>query len=96
MTGFALVAFSCLLRFWDSRILLCFLPDELSCVSLYRVRKCMHELGIKGCAPYKSKRTTIPDKNAKPKPDLIHRDFTSLVPTYKLVRDITYLRTGEG
>ena len=83
-------------RRFGARLIHCFLPDELSCTSLYRVRKCMHELGIKGCTPYKSKRTTIPDKNAKPKPDLIHRDFTSPVPTYKLVGDITYLCTGEG
>lgn len=45
----------------------------------------MHELGLKGFTPDKSKRTTIPDKNAKPRPDLIKRDFTSPVPTYKLV-----------
>ena len=45
---------------------------------------------------FPDKRTTIPDKSARPKPDLMKRDFTSLVPTYKLVGDITYLRTGEG
>lgn len=32
----------------------------------------------------------------KPRPDLVRRDFTSPVPTYKLVGDITYLRIGEG
>lgn len=31
-----------------------------------------------------------------PRPDLVRRDFTSPVPTCKLVGDITYLRTGEG
>lgn len=65
-------------------------------VTLYRVLKCMRELGIRGCTPYKSKRTMVPDKGAKPKPDLVRRDFTSPVPTYKLVGDITYLRTGQG
>lgn len=73
-----------------------FLPRYNKTATLYRVRKCMQELGIKGCTPYTSKRTTIPDKNAKQKPDLIKRDFTSPVPTYKLVGDITYLRTSEG
>ena len=34
--------------------------------------------------------------SAKPRPDLVRRDFTSPVSTYKLVGDITYLRTGEG
>lgn len=56
----------------------------------------MRELGIKGCTPYKSKRTTIPDKNAKPKPDLVRRDFASPIPACKLVGDITYLPTGQG
>ena len=56
----------------------------------------MRELGIRGCTPYKSKRTTTPDRDAKPKPDLIRRDFTSPVPTYKLVGDIACLRTGQG
>lgn len=83
-------------RRFGARFIHCFLPDEFSNITLYRVRKCMREMGIKGCTPYKSKRTTIPDKNAKPKPDLIHRDFTSPVPTYKLVGDITYLRTAQG
>lgn len=83
-------------RRFGHRFVHCFLPEELGRVSRYRVLKCMRELGIKGCTPYKSKRTTIPDKNAKPKPDLIKRDFTSPVPTYKLVGDITYLRTGQG
>lgn len=83
-------------RRFGARFVKCFMPDEFRDVTLYRVRKCMRELGIKGCTPYKSKRTTIPDKNAKPRPDLVHRDFTSPIPTYKLVGDITYLRTGQG
>ncbi len=83
-------------RRFGHRFVHSFLPDELGHVSLYRVLKCMRELGIRGCTPYKPKRTTIPDKSARPKPDLMKRDFTSLVPTYKLVGDITYLRTGEG
>jgi hypothetical protein len=49
----------------------------------------MRELGIRGCMPYKSKRTTISNKNAKPRRALMHRDFTSPVFTYKLVGDIT-------
>ena len=56
----------------------------------------MRELGIRGCTPNARKRTTVPDPKAKPKPDLVRRDFTSPVLTYKLVGDITYLRTGEG
>ena len=62
----------------------------------YRVRKCMREPGIRGAVPDTEKRTTIPDEGAPPKPDLVARDFTSPVPTYKLAGDITYLRTGQG
>lgn len=93
----------CVQRIWlesdkrfGSRFIKCFLPKKYQNVSLYRVQKCMRKLGIKGYTPYKTKRTTIPDKSAKPKPDLVKRDFTSPVPTYKLVGDITYLRTGQG
>ncbi|WP_443730287.1 DDE-type integrase/transposase/recombinase [Slackia isoflavoniconvertens] len=81
---------------FGARFVKCFMPDDLQGTTLYRIRKCMRELGIRGCMPYKPKRTTIPDRNAKPRPDLIRRDFTSPVPTYKLVGDITYLRTGQG
>ena len=72
-----------------------FLPDGMG-LTLYRVRKIMRELGIRGCTPNSKKRTTVPDKDAEARPDLIGRDFTSPVPTYKLVGDITYLRTGQG
>ena len=56
----------------------------------------MRELGIRGIAPNSRKRTTIPDEGAPSRPDLVRRDFTSPVPTYKLVGDITYLKTREG
>ena len=64
--------------------------------TLYRVRKCMQELGIYGIQPRSSKRTTIPSADALTRPDLLKRDFTAAVPTTKLVGDITYLKTGEG
>ena len=53
-------------------------------------------LGIRGVTPNARKRTTIPDAGAPERPDLLKRDFTSPVPTYKLVGDITYLKTGQG
>ncbi len=71
------------------------LPPDFSHLTRYRVLKLMRELGIRGCTPNAKKRTTIPDPKAKPRPDLVRRDFTSPVLTYKLVGDITYLRTGE-
>ena len=80
-------------RRFGFRFVKCFLPGEFSGLTLYRVRKSMRELGIRGCTPNAKKRTTIPDPKARPRPDLVRRDFTSPVPTYKLVGDITYLRT---
>lgn len=73
-----------------------FLPDESAGTTLYRVRKCMRELGIRGIAPNPKKRTTIPDEDAPARPDLMKRDFTSPVPTCRPVGDITCLRTREG
>jgi len=83
-------------RIFGARFVLAFLPKEFAGTTLYRVRKCMKELGIRGIAPNSKKRTTIPDEAAPARPDLIKRDFTSPVPTYKLVGDITYLKTKEG
>lgn len=83
-------------RIFGARQILHSLPAHFSGTTLYRIRKCMHELGICGIVPHKAKKTTIPDEDAPKRPDLVRRDFTSPVPTYKLVGDITYLRTGEG
>ena len=69
---------------------------EYGGVTLYRVRKTMRELGIRGVRPKAKKVTTVPDPKAKERPDLIRRDFTSPIPTYRLVGDITYLKTREG
>ena len=69
---------------------------EFAGTTRYRVRKCMLELGIRGKCPNASRTTTVADEGAPARPDLVRRDFTSPVPTYKLVGDITYLRTLEG
>ena len=69
---------------------------EFGDTTIYRVRKCMREMGTRGKAPRAKKQTTIPDEDAPKRPDLIKRDFTSPVPTYKLVGDITYLKTASG
>ena len=64
--------------------------------TLYRVRKCMKALGIFGMTPRARRQTTIPDENAKHRPDLIGRRFKWPVATTASVGDITYLKTGEG
>ena len=81
-------------RRFGARFVKCFLPAEFSGLTLYRVRKLMRELGIRGCTPNQRKRTTIPDPKAKPRPDLVRRDFTSPVPTYKLVGAMEKLEAG--
>lgn len=83
-------------QIFGARFVLAFLPNEFAGTTLYRARKCMKELGIRGIAPNSKKRATIPDEGAPARPDLVKRDFTSSVPIYKLVGDITYLRTREG
>lgn len=65
-------------------------------ITLYRVRKLMRELGIRGVCPNASRRTTVPDPGAPARPDLVRRDFDRPVPTRWLVGDITYLRTCQG
>ncbi len=81
-------------RRFGARTIHSLIDDET--VTLYRVRKCMKELKIKGMTPRAKKKTTIQDPQAKQRTDLIRRDFTSPVATYKLVGDITYLKTQEG
>lgn len=46
-------------RRFGFRFVKCFLPDEFSGRTLYRVCKLMRELGIRGCAPNARKRTAI-------------------------------------
>lgn len=81
---------------FGARSILASLPPGFEGTTLYRVRKLMRDLGIKGIHPNKSKRTTVADPDAPERPDLIERDFESPVPTVKLVGDITYLRTDQG
>lgn len=63
------------------RFMKCSLSEGHSRLTLHRVRKLMRELGIRGHTPDKGKRTTIPGRGADPRPDLVRRDFISLVPT---------------
>lgn len=82
-------------RRFGVRFMECFLPAEFSRPSLCRVRRLVRELGIRGCTPNAKKRAAIPGSKARLRLDLVRRDSTSPVPTYKPVGDITNLRTGE-
>lgn len=79
-----------------ARTLLALVGPRFPGLTLYRVRKLMRELGIRGVCPNASRRTTVPDPGAPARPDLIGRLFDRPVPTCYLCGDITYLRTGQG
>ena len=83
-------------RRWGARTVRSQLAGPFAGATLYRVRKCMRELGVAGARRPRRVRTTVPDPGAPSRPDLLRRDFESPVPTTRLVGDITYLRTGQG
>jgi putative transposase len=62
-----------------------------------QVQRLMREHEIRGAKrrgrPW---RTTIPDPGARPRPDLVNRDFTATAPDRLWVGDFTYLRCWEG
>ncbi|MEU1393089.1 MULTISPECIES: IS3 family transposase [unclassified Nonomuraea] len=61
-----------------------------------RVERVMREHGIAGLRLRKRVRTTIPEPDAAPVPDLLQRDFTAERPNTRYVGDITYLPVGGG
>ena len=63
-----------------------------------RVARLMRGTGLRGKAAKRWKRTTIPDKSAAPRTDLIGRDFTASAAAVntRWCGDITYIPTGEG
>ena len=52
--------------------------------------------GMRGICPNASKRTTVPDRDAPARPDLIGRDFPGPVPTTEPVGGMAHLRTTGG
>jgi transposase InsO family protein len=60
-----------------------------------RVERVMREHGIVGLHLRRKVRTTIPEPDAAPVPDLIRRDFTAEQPNSRYVGDITYLPAGS-
>ncbi|GAA0930444.1 hypothetical protein GCM10009560_34910 [Nonomuraea longicatena] len=61
-----------------------------------RVERVMREHGIAGLHLRKKVRTTIPEPDAAPVPDLLQRDFTAERPNTRYVGDITYLPVSGG
>ena len=61
-----------------------------------RVRRLMHQLGIKGTHRRRYRKTTERDASLAVAPDLMNRDFSANKPDEKYVGDVTYIRTWEG
>jgi putative transposase len=62
-----------------------------------RVQRLMREHGIQGAKRRgKPWRTTVPDPDARRRPDLVNRNFTASAPDRLWVGDLSYLRCWEG
>ena len=56
----------------------------------------MRERNIQGASRRKAFKTTIRDKDVRPAPDLVNRNFTASAPDQLWVADITYVPTLAG
>lgn len=65
-------------------------------VNRKRVARVMRERGIAGLRLRRRVRTTIPEPDDTPVPDLIQRQFTAQEPNRRYVGDITYLPYDGG
>ncbi len=72
------------------------LRDEGYKVNHKRVARLMRLDGLQGATRRKKWRTTKRDKDARPAPDLVERDFAPEGPDRLWVADITYIPTGAG
>jgi len=61
-----------------------------------RIARLMRERGLQGASRRKGFRTTVRDRDARPAPDLVERDFTAAAPDQLWVADITYVPTWSG
>ena len=61
-----------------------------------RVERLMRANGVVGVYKPAKVRTTIPDEENPPRPDLVGRRFAPGAPGRAWVGDITYIPTGEG
>ncbi len=61
-----------------------------------RIARLMRERGCYGISRRRSTTTTIRDRDARPAPDLVDRNFTAAAPDQLWVADITYVPTWSG
>jgi len=65
-------------------------------VSRKRIARLMRRAGLEGASRRKKAWTTRRDRDARPAPDLVERDFSSEGPDRLWVADITYIPTWTG
>jgi putative transposase len=65
-------------------------------VSDKRLARIMRERNIHGASRRKGFKTTVRDRDARPAPDLVERNFTADAPDKLWVADITYVPTLAG
>jgi putative transposase len=65
-------------------------------VSRKRVARLMRAAGLVGTTRRRKVKTTKRDKDARPAPDLVERDFTATGPNQLWVADVTYVPTLVG
>jgi len=70
--------------------------DDGTRVSRKRIAKLMRRAGLEGATRRKKAWTTRKDRDARPAPDLVERDFSSEGPDRLWVADITYIPTWAG
>lgn len=72
------------------------LRAEGEVVNHKRVGRLMRKEGLVGASRRRKWRTTVRDKEARPTPDLVSRNFVATRPDHLWVADITYIPTGSG
>lgn len=72
------------------------LHDEGISISNDRLARLMRQRGIFGASRRKGFKTTRRDRDARPAPDLVERNFVASAPDQLWVADITYVPTWSG
>jgi putative transposase len=65
-------------------------------VGCKRITRLMRQAGLQGASRRKRYRTTVRDREARPAPDLVDRNFSVERPDQLWVADITYIPTWAG
>ena len=72
------------------------LRDEGIAISNKRIARLMRERQIQGASRRRTTVTTVRDRDARPAPDLVDRNFTAEAPDRLWVAHITYVPTWAG